>query len=90
MNYIDSPRALLAVAFPPQRGLLGACATLADLSRAEYRKPQLMTRRDAVRLIFARNLESCERGKGYRAIRRMFRERRLALMRAACDAEAAS
>lgn len=69
-DYLNSPRALLAVAFPPQRGLGGACTRLADLSRFAYRTPRLMTLREAARLICRRNLEDVRMGHGNRAARR--------------------
>lgn len=70
-DYFNSPRALLAVAFPPQQGLRGACAAVQDLARPAYRIPRLMSRREALRLAIARNLESFADGQGNRAKRRV-------------------
>lgn len=70
-NYINCPGALLAVAFPPQLGLRGACTTLLDLTRNGYHRPHYMTRRAAAWLILRRNLESANAdGSGNRAARR--------------------
>ena len=64
------PRPRLAIAFPPQHGLAGACTTLVDLCRAAYLNPHFFSRREVAQLIFARNLEVFAPGKGNRAARR--------------------
>ncbi len=69
--YFNSPGAILAVAFPPQAGLQGACTTLADLCRADYARPRFLSGRlEAARLIIARNLAAFIPGHGNGAARR--------------------
>lgn len=67
-GYINSARALLAVAFPPQAGLPGATVRLVHLA---VWQPRLMSKREAARLIFERNMECYAPGKGHRALRRL-------------------
>lgn len=71
-NYITppDPRLALAVAFPPDHGLRGACVTLADLCRPDHYFPRLTSRRWAAHLCVARNLSPVETGGGHRAERR--------------------
>ena len=70
-GYINSARAQLAIAFPPQHGLRGAMTTLADLCRPEYQRPHFFTRLECARLVLARNSEVFEPGQGRRAWRRV-------------------
>ncbi len=70
-DYMTSARAALAVAFPPQDGLRGACTTLADLCRAAYRRPRYTSLAGAARDCIRRNYENAEAyGSGNRASRR--------------------
>lgn len=71
-DYINSPGARLAVAFPPQLGLRGACTALRDLAcDGDYFRPHYMSRLAAALLIFRRNLDSANSsGSGNRAARR--------------------
>ncbi len=74
--YLNSARALLAVAFPLQNLKAGACTSLWQMANDPYyRHPHFMTRMEAAKLILRRNAEPTHpEGKGRRAIRRMFRE----------------
>lgn len=60
-------RVMLAIAFPPERDMPGALATLRDVSRLQAR---LTTRRQAARLVMCRNNVRRNIGNGNRAFRR--------------------
>lgn len=70
-SYFNSASAALAVAYPPQEGLRGACTTLADLCLPSYRQPRLHTRQGAARDCIRRNYEQAvSYGHGNRAAKR--------------------
>lgn len=64
-------RTLLAIAFPPSKGLRGALTRLCDLARPNYRTPLLFGRKEAAKLVLRANMEQAEAsGHGNRAGRR--------------------
>ena len=73
---------MLACAFPPSRGLHGACTTLADLSWGRPDPVFCPTKRSAVNLVLLANMErGLARGKGMKAAKRAARAEEVALTR---------
>ncbi len=83
MNMIDNANFMLACAFPPRKGLNGACTTIKDLQWAKPDPLFCPTKRSAVRLIVAAGFAISEAyGHGNRAAKRA--------ARAICHAEASN